>query len=296
MNGWKSIYRYIGFLIEAQDKFERDRRFEGPLAPLRKSALACRFYVRNRIQRTGNVRELARARAAPSPTRLNGGPLVSVVIPTRNRCSLLMERAIPSVLNQTYQNIEVIVVGDRCTDDTEQKVKGLQLQRVKFFELPEMAWRPKQGYKVWLTVGVDASNMGLRSSSGDWIVHLDDDDELAPEHIEVLLKYAMEIDLEMVYGKVLVDTGRGERPELGSFPPELGKMSHSGVLYSSRLKFFSYDRNTWKYLEPRDWNLCRRMKEAGVRMGFVDRALGVIYPAGPGSRHGETSTRIPSAP
>jgi glycosyltransferase involved in cell wall biosynthesis len=225
---------------------------------------------------------LSKARDATSPDRQNGEPLVSVIIPTRNRCGLLTGRAMPSVFKQSYRNIELIVVGDRCTDDTEQMVKSLQSQRVKFYRLPETAGRPESGYDAWLVVGVDASNMGIRLSSGDWIVHLDDDDELAPEHIEVLLQSARENDLEMVYGKVLVDNGRGERVELGSFPPELGKMTHSGVLFSSRLKFFSYDRNTWKYLEPGDWNLWRRMKEAGVRIGFVDRVLETIYPAGPG--------------
>ena len=65
--------------------------------------------------------------------------------------------------------------------------------------------------------------MGISLSTGDWIVHLDDDDELAPEHIEVLLRFARENDLEMAYGKVMAVTGQGDRTELGSFPPELGK-------------------------------------------------------------------------
>jgi glycosyltransferase involved in cell wall biosynthesis len=194
---------------------------------------------------------------------------------------LLVERAIPSALNQTYKNIELIVVGDRCTDDTEQMVENLRSRRVKFFRLPQTAERPETGYDAWLVAGVDASNMGIRLSSGDWIVHLDDDDELAPEHIETMLRFATENELEMVYGKVLVDTGRGEPIELGSFPPELGKMSHSGVSFSSRLKFFSYDKNGWKYLEPGDWCLWRRMEEAGVRIGFVDTVLATTYPAGP---------------
>ena len=222
--------------------------------------------------------------------RQSDEPLVSVVIPTRDRCGLLMERAIPSVLNQTYRNIELIVVGDGCTDDTELKVKGLGLERVKFFRLPETAGRPQRGYNAWLVVGIDASNMGISLSTGDWIVHLDDDDELAPEHIEVLLRFARENDLEMAYGKVLAVTGQGDRTELGSFPPELGKMTHSGVMCSSRLKFLSCDRNTWRYLEPGDWNMWRRMKEAGVRMGFLNRVLGVIYPAGPAYYCGQPST------
>lgn len=285
----------MGFLIEARARFESDGKFEGLLAPVRKSLLTGRFCVRNRIQRMRNTSKLAVARAAPSPSRQNEEPLVSVVIPTRDRCGLIMERAIPSVLNQTYRNIELIVVGDCCTDDTELKVKGLELERVKFFSLPKTVGRPERGYDAWLVAGIDASNMGIRLSSGDWIVHLDDDDELVPEHIEVLQRFVRENDLEMAYGKFLAVTEQGDRTELGSFPPELTKISNSGVLYSSRLKFFSYDRNAWRYLEPSDWNLWRRMKEAGVRMGFLDRVLVVIYPAGPASYDSRLSACIPSA-
>jgi len=289
VDGWKDLYRYVGRLTEARAGVVSDGKFEGPFAPVLKSVLAGRFYLRNRIQKLDNIRKIVKARAASYPRTRNPEPLVSVVLPTHNRCGLLMERAIPSVLNQTYANIELIVVGDGCTDDTERMVRGLELDRVKFLRLPESAWRPHEGYDAWLVAGVDASNMGMRMSRGDWIVHLDDDDELMPEHVDVLLRFAIENDLEMAYGRVVAVMEDGERIELGSFPPELGKMTHSGVLLSSRLRFFSYDRNTWKYLEPGDWSLWRRMKEAGVRMGFLDRVLGVIYPAGPGAYHCEQS-------
>lgn len=280
--GWRGLYRYVGSLAETRDRFEGDGRFEGPLAPVRKSALAVRFWARNRLQRVMNVRRLARARSAPRRAGEGAEPLVSVVIPTHNRCALLTERAIPSVLAQTYRNIELIVVGDRCTDDTEEKARALEHVGVRYISVDKGAGRPEGGYDAWLYAGVDASNAGLALCSGEWILHLDDDDELAPRCVEALLGAALEGGFEMVYGKVMVVTASGEAYELGSFPPEMGKMTHSGAAYSSRLRFFSYDRNAWKYLEPCDWSLWRRMKEAGVRMGFVDSVLGSIYPAGPG--------------
>jgi hypothetical protein len=40
------------------------------------------------------------------------------------------------------------------------------------------------------------------------------------------------------------------------------------------LAFFRYDVDSWRYGEPADWNMWRRMMEAGVRVGFVDRIVG----------------------
>src|SRR5260370_22450535 len=57
----------------------------------------------------------------PIPSR----PLVTVIVTTYNRSRLLTERCIPSILGQTYDNLELIVVGDGCTDDTEELVSQL---------------------------------------------------------------------------------------------------------------------------------------------------------------------------
>jgi hypothetical protein len=45
VNGWKGLYRYIGFLIGARARFESDGKFEGPFAPVLKTLLTARFYV-----------------------------------------------------------------------------------------------------------------------------------------------------------------------------------------------------------------------------------------------------------
>ena len=63
-------------------------------------------------------------------------PLISVIIPTYNR-EKTIDRAVDSVLKQTYSNLEVIVVDDGSSDRTEEIVKGISDPRVRFYKLPQ---------------------------------------------------------------------------------------------------------------------------------------------------------------
>ncbi|NMO09460.1 glycosyltransferase family 2 protein [Methanobacterium subterraneum] len=204
-------------------------------------------------------------------------PLISVLIPTYNRAKLLTERTIPSVLGQTYQKFEIIIVGDHCSDNTEELVKNFKDKRIKFYNLPERGNYPKNPRDRWCVAGTFPANKAIELCSGDWIAPLDDDDEFSEDHLETLLKFALENNYEMVYGKVEMEDQWGNWIELGSYPPKWGKISRMAALYNSNLKFFTYDIKSWKYGEPADWNMWRRMKEAGVRMGFLDKVVGKHY-------------------
>lgn len=98
---------------------------------------------------------------------------VSVVIPTYNRADLL-PRAINSVLSQTMQDLEVIVVSDGSTDDTEVVVDRIQNRdnRVRFEH-----YHPGRG-------GNYARNEGIRLSKGEFVAFLDDDDEWLPSKLD----------------------------------------------------------------------------------------------------------------
>ena len=56
-------------------------------------------------------------------------------ITTFNNPEMLIDRAIASVFAQTYERIEVVVVGDACTDDTEQRIATLREPRIRFVNL-----------------------------------------------------------------------------------------------------------------------------------------------------------------
>jgi glycosyltransferase involved in cell wall biosynthesis len=97
-------------------------------------------------------------------------PLVSIIIPTYNRPELL-RRAIKSALDQTYPNIEVIVVDDHSDNDLEQLQK--EFPTVRFF---------RNNKNIG---GCYSRNRGIEESAGEFINLLDDDDELMSEKIEL---------------------------------------------------------------------------------------------------------------
>ena len=107
-------------------------------------------------------------------------PLVSVIIPCYNSERYIPD-AIESVLNQTYQNIECIVVDDGSTDDTKKIVQ-------KFVELDgRVRYYTKENGGV-----SSARNYGINRATGDLIQFLDSDDLLNPEKISCQIKYINE--------------------------------------------------------------------------------------------------------
>ena len=101
--------------------------------------------------------------------------MISVIIPSYNR-SATIERSVMSVLNQTYKDIELIVVDDCSTDNTEEILKSIGDARLKYVCLPQ-----NSGACV-------ARNTGIEMAKGDYIAFQDSDDEWLPNKLEVQIK------------------------------------------------------------------------------------------------------------
>lgn len=114
-------------------------------------------------------------------------PLISVIIPAFNAEDTI-ERAVESVLNQNYKNLEVIVVDDASTDSTSKKVRLLIKKdpRVRL-----MKRRKNQGVSA-------ARNVGIKKSRGSWFVTLDDDDFIDSGMLNALYSYALREDADLV--------------------------------------------------------------------------------------------------
>jgi hypothetical protein len=199
-------------------------------------------------------------------------PLVSFLVPTYDSYSTLGELALPSILNQTYSNLEVIVVGDAAPPETAQVIEKVGDSRVRYYNRTVRGPYPDDDSR-WYVVGSPPFNDALSMARGRWIAALGDDDAVRPDHIEALLRGAQEGRFEHFYGRQLVRFADGDELELGDFPPRLGEWGLQAAIYHSGLRFFGLELTDALYEEPNDWSLCRRMLRVGVRFGAIDQVV-----------------------
>jgi len=105
---------------------------------------------------------------------MNSEPKVSIIIPTYNQ-SQYLEEAMESVLNQTYQNIEIIIVDDGSTDNTSEVVKSFDN---KIIYIPQK----NKGAS-------SARNAGIKKAQGQYVAFLDSDDMWIKNKLEKQIKF-----------------------------------------------------------------------------------------------------------
>lgn len=117
--------------------------------------------------------------------------LVSIIMPTYNR-EKTIKRAINSLINQTYKNIEIIIVDDGSKDNTVKLIKEYKDKRIKLFSLKE-----NKGANY-------ARNKGLQEAKGEFITFQDSDDEAHLNKIEELHKFLLNNKCDVVFCNVQV--------------------------------------------------------------------------------------------
>jgi len=115
---------------------------------------------------------------------MNVKPLVTVIIPCFNS-EIFIQDCIRSVLQQTYENIEIILIDDGSTDGTLLKLKEFETEIIILRKQNEGA--------------ASARNLGIQNSNGIYIAFLDSDDVWHPEKIEKQLRLMIEKNLDLVY-------------------------------------------------------------------------------------------------
>lgn len=208
-------------------------------------------------------------------------PLVSIPIPTYHSPDTLCDRALASVLAQTYSNWEAIVVGDHCTDDTEERVRAIADSRISFHNLSVRERDPSDPWERWAIKGSVSRSTGIEMARGRWIAPLSHDDAWDPCHLVTLLEEARAQRAEVAYSRMRMVAA--EDPALpvvrtvGVFPPTPGEWGWQSAIFHGALRFLRYDRTCALASEPNDWNLARRAWEAGVRFHCVPRTTVSLF-------------------
>lgn len=164
-----------------------------------------------------------------------GTPLTSVVIPTRNRPELL-RRALASVLNQTYINIEVLVVGDQCPF-VDSALGEVTDPRVRHWNLAQHA----------NDLGATARNYALKAMArGTLIAYLDDDNWWEPDHLPSLVQPLLK-DSTMSYAFSSFEVAE---EDIDCRRPRRFQIDTSALLHRrSLLDHFGY----WEHPDNVDW-------------------------------------------
>lgn len=207
----------------------------------------------------------------------SGEPLVSIRIGAYLGGDLLIDRALASVRAQTYANWEAIVVCDGRDAETAERIAALGDERLRCVQRPRNGPYPAAAEDRWHVAGTHPFNLGVALSRGAWIAPIDQDDEWERDHLEALLEGAFRSGAELVYGVGRVLLEDGTETYFGAWPPVLGDFGFQTALYHGGLAPMLYDANSYLVGEPADWNLARRMLEAGVSFEFVERPVTAYY-------------------
>ena len=201
-------------------------------------------------------------------------PLVSVIMPTYNRARLLKERSLKSVLEQSYRNLEVLVIGDACSDDSAEAVASFGDPRVRFVNLPERpVYLDKGG---WHCLAVRPMNHGLDLATGDFVTGLDDDDAYHPQRIEALVHLAQRHQADFLFHAFKWEAKPGQWYLGGSPDGQLrfATVNNSTTFYHRHFKDLPYDWDCWtRHGQSADWNRFNRIGSFKPRLIYVSDPL-----------------------
>jgi glycosyltransferase involved in cell wall biosynthesis len=145
-------------------------------------------------------------------------PLVSVIVATYNRSGVL-RHALRSALASTIADIELLVVGDHCTDDTADVVSAIGDTRVRFVNLPTNCGDQS-----------GPTNHALSRAAGRYIAFLNQDDLYFPDHLAEAIAHLEATGADLVWTPTLViDPGSEEAAARGEWHVTVGGTPPSGM-------------------------------------------------------------------
>ncbi len=200
-------------------------------------------------------------------------PLVTVCVGTYNRAELVTERCLRSLIAQTYKNLQIVVIGDHCTDDTEKRVAALRDSRIHFENFAERSNYPEDPNLCWMVAGTYPFNRAMALAEGAFVTHLDDDDEHLPNRVERLVTQIQAEKSDLIWHPFWLEREDSVWELLDEPKFQQGGVSTSSVMYHRWLTRIGWDADAYKQREPGDANRFRKLNYLGLKLSRCPEAL-----------------------
>ena len=195
-------------------------------------------------------------------------PKISVLMPVYNGDQFL-DKSINSVLNQTFNNFEYIIINDGSTDDSLKIIESYEDNRIKIINFSK-------------NMGIAAAlNNGLNAAKGDYIARQDQDDISHPERFMLQIEYLENNDVDLVDTNfIFIDENDKyiQDYEKRYFNPDetlshlfFYELVHASIMCKRLL--FTKDNIQYRKRPTEDYDLFIRLAKAGMRAGRLDQKL-----------------------
>ncbi|MEO6948418.1 MAG: glycosyltransferase family 2 protein [Ginsengibacter sp.] len=200
-------------------------------------------------------------------------PKISIITVVYNGANSI-GKTIQSVLDQTYQNVELIIIDGGSTDGT--------IDILTKFNSDKIIWTSEPDQGIY-----DAMNKGIQKSSGDWIYFLGGDDQFYSDQVleSIFLKPFFE-DVDFIYGNVKSDAFKGLYNGEFDYEKLLQKnISHQSIFYHRSI-FITIGLYNLKYKTHADWDFNLRCYEnRDINIKYLDAIIAIFAKGGVSSNY-----------
>ena len=156
----------------------------------------------------------------------NNDPKVTVIVPVYN-VEPFLEECVQSILAQSYENIEIVLVDDGSTDNSGKMCDGFRLKDDRIVVIH----KENGGLS-------SARNAGIEAAAGDYYLFVDSDDVISPAMIDTMVSKAIEYDTDIVSSLItedmaLLETGDREKVKTFTVPEGLKSIFSDGLVVTS---------------------------------------------------------------
>jgi len=207
---------------------------------------------------------------------VNIRPQVSIIMPTYMRAGLI-RRAIKSVIGQTYQNWELIIIDNSSKDNTEEVVLNFNDERIRFIKVHNHG------------IIAISRNKGIRLACGEWISFLDSDDWWDPDKLQICSEH-MNHKVDVIYHdlKVVRDksswNNRVIRGKQLNKPITLDLLLNGNVIPNSSVIVRKYHllnvgmiNESFDMVGSEDYDTWLKLSTITDRFMYINKELGYCY-------------------